>query len=186
MTDTIVLALPEDDGKLIERLRELLAKATPELFTAKPHRIAQMLRDGAYAQRPQADNIATTGFADDGALIIEAINALPNLLTRIETLTREIERLQAGEDHEQSLDEISLPDPPRITIGKVMSDKALAELRERVRAETLEEVRQRIAAIPTPETFPANMAANYELGLGAAEDVLISLTTGSGAGHEGK
>jgi hypothetical protein len=74
----------------------LLESATPELFAAKPHRIAQMLRDGAHAQVPKADNIGQVDFDADASLILEAVNALPALLALIEQQAATIAELRGG------------------------------------------------------------------------------------------
>lgn len=78
-------------GELIERLVQLREKATPELFTAKPHRIAQMLRDGAHAQVPKADNINNVDWEADATLILEAVNAIPKLAALF-TVPTQVER----------------------------------------------------------------------------------------------
>jgi hypothetical protein len=82
-------------SELAERLRELMAKATPALFAAKPHRIAQMLRDGAHAQVPRPDHNESTAFNADALLIAEALNALPALLKAADERSAIVEYLRA-------------------------------------------------------------------------------------------
>jgi hypothetical protein len=67
-------------NELIERLRGLLEKATPELLAVQPHRLAQMLRDGAHSQVPKPDNVHTHDYQADAVFIAETLRALPALL----------------------------------------------------------------------------------------------------------
>lgn len=118
--DTPMSALPEGDGKLCKRLKS---------YARDQRKLAAGIADGA--SLVVADAKLTAGQFSAAAEDYDLA------ATRIETLSREIERLQAGD--EQSLDEIRLPEPPRRTIGKVMSEEALAERDAKTRAETLEE-----------------------------------------------
>lgn len=77
----------------VERLRELLAKATPELTdgTASVKAVENLLRADYAGQRPRAKKEPL--YVEDAELIVTAVNALPNLLNRIDALTAERDRI---------------------------------------------------------------------------------------------
>lgn len=87
-----------DTADLVERLRELVAKATLTLANGevKVVTLARMLRNGAYAESPRPDGIETTDFEADATLIVEAVNALPTLLESLSSSVAEVEALRAA------------------------------------------------------------------------------------------
>ncbi len=74
----------------VTELVELRAKASPELVNVKQARLAQLLRDGAAAQRPRARNFNETDFEADAAFIVAAMRAADTLTQQ----AREIEVLR--------------------------------------------------------------------------------------------
>lgn len=73
------------DTTLIERLRALLAKATPALAQGKASakQFSRILHRGV-TNDPALLRFASTDFDADAALIVAAVNALPSLLDRLE------------------------------------------------------------------------------------------------------
>jgi hypothetical protein len=69
-------------GDAVERAKALLAKVTPELLNVRPARLAQMLRDGALAQCPQADNVHQVDYEADAEAIVAALSAIAALSPR--------------------------------------------------------------------------------------------------------
>lgn len=78
------------------RLGELLAKATPELTngSASVKAVESLLRAGWAGQRPRAKQ--EPHYAEDAALIVAAVNALPRLLPYIATLQARIAEAEGG------------------------------------------------------------------------------------------